>query len=228
VDIYGTENEDYFLLSTSPTWDSIDATGYYDFDVTDFVVNHLSDDVASFILQTSTNTTSTAIGVTFDGALGTRPPQLIISNENQFDWTYLDKLVKWTEDAGLKFEPVWFGSESTGAAMDSRVPYYVFRNTTVEKLNDDGSHTPVFKRNSDPAYGTYCFVMDKNDLATRKQEKAAVPAMMNHIAEYNAANGNKRTVIGVDVANEPAVQRFHGLQIHRVAEPRDVGCARSL
>ncbi|KAJ0415654.1 hypothetical protein BJY00DRAFT_326801 [Aspergillus carlsbadensis] len=223
VDIDGTENEDYFLLSTSPTWDQIDDTGYYDFDVTDFLLNHLSDEVASFILQASTNRTTTAVGATIDGALGARPPQLIISNENAFDWTYLDKLVKWTEDAGLKFEPVWFGSESTGAAMDSRVPYYVFRNMKMEKVNDDGSHTPVFKRNTDPAYGTYWFVMDKNDLTTRKQEKAAVLAMMNHIAEYNAANGDKRTVIGVDVANEPAVQRFHGSKVTAWQNPETWG-----
>lgn len=34
---------------------------------------------------------------------------------------------------------------------------------------------------------------------------------MNHIATYNTANGDKKTLVGVDVANENSVTHIHGV-----------------
>ncbi|KAH8805501.1 hypothetical protein F5884DRAFT_755072 [Xylogone sp. PMI_703] len=210
VDIAGTEGADYFLTSSSPSWDLILSEAYYDFDVSDFVKNHCPGKVATFILQASTNDTGVAVGASMTSAKGTRPPQLVLSDQDRFDWTYVDTLIGWAEDAGIKLEPIWFGSDSTGVTMDSRVPYFAFLNTKNEKVNSDGSHTPAFSKNTDPAYGVYWYFLDKNDLTTRAQEKRAIKEMMNHIASYNSAHGNKKTVIGIDVANEPAIQKFHG------------------
>ncbi|KAL2837558.1 hypothetical protein BJY01DRAFT_251380 [Aspergillus pseudoustus] len=209
VDIAGTNGVDYFLTSASPSYDLVTSKSFYDFDVTDFVQNHCPDMIASFILQAANNGTNVTIGTSLSGAKGEIPPQLILSDQDRFDWTYVDTLIEWTEDADLKLEFVWFGSDSTGVTMDSRVPYFAFLNTKIEELNADGSHSVIFSKNSDPAYGIYWYYLDKNDLTTRAQEKRAITEMMNHVATYNAAHGNKRTVIGVDVANEPSVQRFH-------------------
>jgi hypothetical protein len=209
VDIAGTDGVDYFLTSTSPSYDLVTSKTFYDFDVTDFVKNHCPDKVASFILEAANNGTNDTIGTSLNGAKGAIPPQLVLSDQYRFDWTYVDTLIEWAEEADLKLEFIWFGSDSTGVTMDSRVPYFAFLNTKIEKVNADGSHSVVFAKNSDPAYGIYWYYLDKNDLTTRAQEKRAIKEMMNHVATYNVAHGNKRTVIGVDVANEPSIQRFH-------------------
>ncbi|KAJ4207142.1 hypothetical protein NW767_002393 [Fusarium falciforme] len=228
VDVVGKKDEDYFLASSSPSWDTVLKTGYYDFDVSDFVKNHSPSQVASFILQASTDVKDAAIGASVHGAKGQRPPQLILSTKEAYDWTYLDTMIGWAESAGLKLELVWFGSDSTGVTMDSRVPYYVMQQfTKIEKLQPDGSHTPVFKKNTDPAYGVYWHYMDKNDLDLRKQEKAVIRAMMNHIAEYNRGHGSKSTVIGVVVANEPAIHKFHGSAFEPWRNPKTWGALSS-
>lgn len=210
VNMAGTENKDYFLTSSSPSWDLISGQAFYDFDVSDFVRNHCRGKVASFILQASTNDTGVAVGTSVSGARGVHPPQLVLSDQNHFDWNYVDTLIGWAQAADIKLEIIWFGSDSTGVTMDSRVPYFAFLNTKNEKVNADGSHTPVFSKNTDPAYGVYWYFLDKNDFTMRAQEKRAVKEMMNHIAIYNKEHGNKATVVGVDVANEPAIQKFHG------------------
>ncbi|KAJ9136687.1 hypothetical protein NKR23_g9586 [Pleurostoma richardsiae] len=206
--ISGTQDEDYFLVSSSPSWDPILKSGYYDFDATDFIKNYCPDQIASFILEAEAS--EVEVGASISGAKATRPPQLVISDENRFDWTYVDTLIGWAEDAGVKLEFVWFGSDSTGVTMDHRVPYFPFRNNKNEKVDDDGTHTPLFSKNTALSSGIYWYFLDKNDLTTRQQEKAAIKATMNHVASYNKANGNKTTVIGVDVANEPGVFKYHG------------------
>ncbi|KAJ9148584.1 hypothetical protein NKR23_g4945 [Pleurostoma richardsiae] len=208
VSVTGTLNEDYFLASSSPSWDTLLDVQYYDFDCSDFIANHTTNGVASFILQAATDVNST-VGITFDGATGTHPPQLVLSSESVWDWTYLDKLLGWIEDAGLKCELIWFGTDSTGLTMDSRVPYHVFTHIKDYKIVS-GNVTAAFSKNTSPAYGVYWYFMDKNDFTMRALEKAALKTLFNYIAEYNAKNGDKKTVIGVEVANEPAVARFHG------------------
>jgi hypothetical protein len=222
-DVTGTLGKDYFVASSSPSWDPIRQKAYYDFDVSDFVDNHAPDKVASFILQATASSAGGQVGATIDGAKGAIPPQLVLSDKNSFDWTYLDKVIGWAEDAGIKFEPVWFGADTVSVTMDNRVPYYVMLNTKVEKLNADGSHSPAFSKNADPAYGVYWYLLDKNDLTTRAQEKAALKAMMNHIAAYDKKTGNKHTVVGVDTSNEPGVRLFHGAAIKVWHNPKTWG-----
>lgn len=68
-------------------------------------------------------------------------------------------------------------------------------------------------KNAGAAYGVYWYLADKNDFSLRALEKTAVKNMMNHVAAYNTANGDKKTVIGVDVNNEghvTAIQKGTG------------------
>lgn len=207
-DITGTNNTDYFQ-SVSPSFDKLRDVAYYDIDVTDYIKDHSPDQIASFVIapQESADVTNAAW---IDGALGTHPPQLFLSSVDYYDWGRLDKLLSWALEYNIKFEIVWFGSDSTGISTDTRVPYYPFLNNKVSQVNDDGSISVVFSKRTDNSTGLYWYLLDKNDLTTRAQEKQAIKTMMNHIASWDDDNGNTHVVVGVDVSNENGVEKFHG------------------
>ncbi|KAH9205231.1 hypothetical protein DL95DRAFT_492238 [Leptodontidium sp. 2 PMI_412] len=202
VDISGVNGSSYWHASSSPSWDPILQASYYDLDASDYIINHCSDKIASFILQAQVNETSFVNGATIQGASGAKPPTLWLSSTQSWDYTYLEKLIGWTEDAALKLELIWFGSDSSGATIDRRVPYFVYKHILVEKMQADGTVVPLMVKNAGAAYGVYWYLADKNDFSLRALEKTAVKNMMNHVAAYNTANGDKKTVIGVDVNNE--------------------------
>lgn len=53
--------------------------------------------------------------------------------------------------------------------------------------------------------------MDKNDLDLRALEKKAIKALMDHVYEYDKATGGKKTLIGMDIANENSVTHIHAV-----------------
>jgi hypothetical protein len=203
---YTVLGEGIYDLGTTPEYDPINKKQYYDFDVTDFINRYcLENKVASFMLRTDR---STETSIRIDGVNGeTLAPQLIVSDGNEYDWTWLDQAIGFAEEFGLKFEVLWFGTDTVSISMDGRVPYYVHRNY---QKSLDSSGAPFFKKNADPVYGVYYYLMCKNDLQLRKKEREVVQTLFNHIAEYNEQHGDKKTVIGCQVANEPAVGRLHG------------------
>ncbi|CAK7201787.1 hypothetical protein SEUCBS139899_004502 [Sporothrix eucalyptigena] len=209
VDVTGTLNGDYFVASSSPSWDLLQGVQYYDFDCSDFIKNHTTDGIASFVLQAQINATS-MVGITMDSSRGTHPPQLVLSSKSTWDWTYLDKLLGWIEAAGLKCELIWFGTETTGTTMDTRVPYHVFTHTKNYEVASNGTVSAVMLKSTEPMYGVYWYYMDKNDLTLRALEKSALKTLFNYIGARDTANGSPKTVIGVEVANEPAFARFYG------------------
>jgi hypothetical protein len=211
IDISGDNGTNYWLTAVSPSWDPINMINFYDFDASDFIINHCPDRIASFIFQPQVNITTSANGATLDGAKGTYPPQLTVSSVNSWDYTRLDNLVGWAQDAGIKFEIIWFGSDSTSETQDTRVPYFVFRHVLVEKVQSDGTVVPALLKDLSWGSGLYTYLSDKNDLTLRALEKAAIKAMMNHIAKWDAANGNLKTVVGVDVGNENSVTHIQGI-----------------
>lgn len=211
VQLSGKNNTDYWLSSSSPSWDPIHEVSYYDFDASDFITNHCPDRIASFIFQSQVNDTSLTNAATLDGAKGAAPPQLFVSSTSSWDWSYIDKVLGWAEAASIKLEFVWFGSDSTSTTADGRVPYWVFRHPLVEKIQSDGTVVPVMLKNQGGGYGVYWYLADKNDLTLRAFEKKAIKALMNHVYTYNKANGNKKTLIGFDVANENSVTHIKGV-----------------
>jgi hypothetical protein len=157
------------------------------------------------------NDTTLINGATLDGTNGVLPPQIWLSSTEGWDFNYTDKIIGSAAVAGLKLEFVWFGSDSTSATQDSRVPYFVYNHTLVEKVQSDGTIIPVMLKSTGWGYGTYAYLTDKNDLKLRALEKNVVKTLMDHVANYNDANGNERTVIGFDVANENSVTHIHGV-----------------
>ncbi|KAH8674250.1 hypothetical protein BX600DRAFT_433837 [Xylariales sp. PMI_506] len=204
-----TGDSDYWLASSSPAWDPILNVSYYDFDASDFIINHCPSKTASFILQPQINETSLVNGASIAGALSTKPPTLWVSSMTSWNYSYVDTLLGWAEDADIKLEILWFGSDSSGATMDNRVPYFVYKLfTLVEKIQTDGTVVPMMVKNHGSAYGVYWYLSDKNDFSLRTLEKTVLKNVMNHIAEYNTANGDKKILIGVDVCNECLVDKI--------------------
>jgi hypothetical protein len=184
-------------LGTMPAWDPADKVHYYDFDVTEFVnIRYRENKKASFVFK--------------PGAEAGRSPELIISRKDVFDWTWVDKILYWAEDADIKLEILWFGSDTCSVSIDRRVPFYVFHDCQ-NALKRDGS--PFFEKcPADDIMGVYWYLLCKNDPLLREYEHKALNALFNHIAEY--ARGRKKTVIGCQVSNEPAVGKLHGSGIY--------------
>ncbi|KRE69734.1 CBM96 family carbohydrate-binding protein [Paenibacillus sp. Soil750] len=203
-------------VTKSPSYDLVKDVFYYDFNVTEFINSYcLGDKKASFILQSETSNPQDGQTIQIDGADGAHPPQLILSIDQVYDWDYLDKVIGWAEDAGLKLEILWFGTDTCSLSIDNRVPYYVFHQYQ-KALTDkaDGRQLlediPFFRKNKDPMYGVYHHLMCKNDPSLRERESTVVKAMFDHIADYNVKHGYQNTVIGCQVSNEPAVSLLHG------------------
>jgi hypothetical protein len=198
-------------VSSSLSWDPITSAAFYDFDASDFIINNCPDRIASFVFQSQVNDTTLTNGATLDGANGVLPPQVCLSSTDSWDFNYTDKVIGWAAAAGIKLEFIWFGSDSTSQTQDSRVPYFVFNHTLVEKVQSDDTIIPVMLKTSGWGYGTYGYLTDKNDLNLRALEKKAIKTLMNHVADYNDATGDEKTVIGFDVANENSVTHIHGV-----------------
>jgi|GEM_PF-2267350 len=201
---YNITGSGYYDLGLTPSYDPVNQVGFYDFDVTDFLKNHCyGDKKASFILRADT---SNSVGVSIDSALRERPPQLVISRADVWDYTWVDKVIGWAEAANLKLELLWFGSDTTKECMDHRVPYYVIRNYQ-KQIHPDGRIDLQYKQPLDTTY-VYVFRMCKNDTNLRAMEYTALKNLFNHVAVYNSSHGNKKTVVGCQITNEP-ICGFH-------------------
>ncbi len=169
-------------LGTTESWDAVNkANVNYDIDVTDFVNNNSG--TLHFAIASDNDITCTA--------------QLVLSRDDVYDWSYLDKMIDFATEAGVKYEVLWFAIDTCQQSADSRLPYYVLNNYQ-KTLREDG--TPIRQRGTD-----YGFLMCKNDKDLRVKEQEVLEAMFNHIAEYD----KNHTVVGCQLTNEPATARMH-------------------
>jgi hypothetical protein len=196
--LYGVDG-DVYDLGTTPSWDPVDKPHYYDFDVTKFVnTRRQKNKRLSFAFKSGTDTE--------------RPPELFISRKDVFDWTWVDKILHWTEDADIKLEILWFGSDTCSVSADHRIPFYVFHDCQLARKRDG---SPFFeKRPAEDIVGCYYYLLCKNDPLLREYEQKALNTLFNHIAEYDATQGGRKTVIGCQVSNEPAIGRLHGSGVY--------------
>lgn len=207
---YEVKGEGVHEAAISPSYDLVKKLFYYDFDVTEFVKNYCgADKKASFIFQSATpEDKGPEVPVVMDGKADLHAPELLISSKDRYDWSYLDKIISYAEEAGIKLEVLWFGTETCSLSIDMRVPFYVFHNYQKSMVNDT---KPFLEKASTPSTtGVYRYLMCKNDFELREKEHEVVKAMFDHIAQYNEKTGGQKTVIGCEVANEPAVGMVHG------------------
>lgn len=178
-------------LGTLPSWNEITKTGSYDFDVTDFVNN--ADGTVGFVLTGCDNITFT--------------PTLILSRDDVYDWSYVDRMIDNSAKYGLKLEILWFAIDTCQQTAESRVPWYVINNYQ-KTLRED--KTPIRQGDN----GGFTYLMCKNDKLLRVKEQEVLETLFNHIAKYDSQNGNKHTVVGCQLTNEPATARTHNGDDH--------------
>ena len=201
---YNISGSGYYDLGATPSYDPVNQMGFYDIDVTDFLKNYCyGDKKASFILRADT---SNSVGVIMDGVTGTYSPRLVISRSDVWDYTWVDKVIGWAEAANLKLELLWFGSDTTKECDEHRVPYYVIRNYQ-KQMHPDGAVDLQYKVPLDTLC-VYAWRMCKNDANLRAREHTALKNLFNHVADFNSAHGNKKTVVGCQLTNEP-ITGFH-------------------
>ncbi len=193
---------------TSPDWNPVTAAhlentndgsnGYFDFNVADIVNAHKNDGQVTLAVLCENESSVDIYGA---GSEGNNRPLLKLSRDDVYDWTYLDKLLDNAYEAGVKFELLWFATDTCQQSHEVRVPYYVHENYQ-KSLKSDG--TPARRLGSDNI-----FLMCKNDPQLRAKEKEVLETVFDHIAEYDSKKGYDHVVIGCQVANETAVGRLH-------------------
>ncbi|MCD8237398.1 MAG: DUF4978 domain-containing protein [Prevotellaceae bacterium] len=122
--------------------------------------------------------------------------------KGKFSWTILDKYMNWCKKYNLRMELLWFSWSSGGRVQylwnyggrkEPRTPDYVCSiNGTSEynMLRDEWEYS-----------------LDWRDMNLCERERVVLSEVMNHIAQWDEANGNPHTVIGVQLGNEA---RGHG------------------
>ncbi|WP_144268131.1 DUF4978 domain-containing protein [Demequina sp. NBRC 110055] len=207
--ITGEEGIDYVDLGGTPSWDPIDQVHVYDFDVTDFLndIAYPQGKLASFMLVADG---SNSVGVSIDGAGASVSPKLVISRADVWDYSWVDKMVGWAESAEMKMEILWLGSQIVKVTADNSTPYYVIRNYEKAQAKDGSTLVkkgggPDVRKNT-----TYMYMMSLDDPQLRELEYTALQSVFDHIAQYDDAHGNKHTVIGAQLVNEPGAAIFGG------------------
>ena len=122
--------------------------------------------------------------------------------KDRFDWTILDEYLGYVNKHNIKMELLWFSQNHVGSVgvlqtigdrRLLRVPDYVL--SSPAQGSPTTSEYNIRRDISDR-------VMDMADNRLKERETYVLGRIMNHIAEWDAANGSKHTVIGVQVGNE--------------------------
>jgi len=133
------------------------------------------------------------------------PPVLRVSRSNVYDWSILDEAIQDVQEAGMKMELLWFGSDGTNLSADNRIPAYVlynYQNTVTADGQSVVRKTPAAQWKGGEVYTYY---LDKCDLDLREKEKNVLKDLFDHIAELDRRHGCPRTVVGCQVNNETNV-----------------------
>lgn len=116
--------------------------------------------------------------------------------DNVFDFTYLDKLLTFTNKYKLKLEILWFGSNMCGDTHSYSVPEYILCDgKTYPKF--DAIRTGEFWS----YYGMMWFLDFSNDNLIAR-EGAAITKTLNHVYDFDQANGQTHPVVAFQVLNE--------------------------
>lgn len=119
--------------------------------------------------------------------------------QDVFNFTYIDKMLSFANEYNLKLEFLWFGTNMCGDTHSYTVPNYILK---------DGKTYPKFDALRTGEFWNYYGIMwfldfDNPNLIAR--ETNAVNKMMEHIYEYDSTHGARKTVIGIQVLNEPDI-----------------------
>jgi hypothetical protein len=123
--------------------------------------------------------------------------------KNKFNWTILDEYLALANKYNLKVELLWFSQNSGGHVqwlgdesnpVHLRTPDYVLYSP-APKSKATTSEFTIRRDMSD-------YSLDLNDTRLKERETFVLGSVMNHVARWDASNGSKHPVIGVQIGNE--------------------------
>lgn len=121
----------------------------------------------------------------------------------------VDKYIEYCNRYDLKLEILWFGSYMCGYSVRGYIPDYVVNNThTYPELNPAAGFNGWL--------GKHYFLTPNTDALVDRESKA-LEYMMDAVWEYDRRHEGKRTVVGIQVENEPDMlatrhNEAHGFQ----------------
>ncbi len=112
-----------------------------------------------------------------------------------YDMSLVYKYIEYCEKYKMKLELLWYGSYMCGYTVEGYVPDYVVKDSnTYPELNPSAAYQGWLGKQ-------YYLVPNTPELVER--EAAAISEMMKAIYEYDKSHGERHTVIGVQIENEP-------------------------
>jgi lysophospholipase L1-like esterase len=130
--------------------------------------------------------------------------------KDKFDWSILDEYLGLANKYHLKMELLWFGQNSGGHVQwlgrsaiypsHLRTPDYVLYSPAPDSHATTSDYA-IRRDISD-------YTLDLADNRLKARETYVLSRVMAHVALWDAANGSKHTVIGVQLDNE--VRSIHG------------------
>lgn len=130
--------------------------------------------------------------------------------KNHFDWRRLDQYLSWCKKYGVKMEILWFSWSSGG-----RVQWYWYYNGHNQLRTPDYVCSADGKSEFNMLRNTWEYSLDWRDANLRNRDNYVLGKIMEHVALWDANNGNPHTVVGVQLGNEA---RAHGGNTATAAE----------
>ncbi|WP_343084900.1 CBM96 family carbohydrate-binding protein [Blautia producta] len=212
---YEVKGDDVELVAQTDDSDKMNSQNFYDFNIVDYIKQSdwAKDGTISFVIRESTEGKKTPIKLgdyddnNYEGSSGVvdARAQFVYSDADSYDFTYLDNAIDYAKNAGMKFEVLWFGTDTCSISTSKRIPVHALMNYQ-KTLDDDEARTPIgYKSGYNSITGVYNYLMCKNDEGLREKEANALRATFEHIK----SRGDD-VVIGCQVSNEPGVGLLHG------------------
>lgn len=118
----------------------------------------------------------------------------------------IDAYIGYCEKYGLKLELLWFGSYMCGYSVAGYLPDYVLQDKkTYPELNASAAFEGWL--------GTHYYLVP-NSPKLMEREKSALAYAMNAINKYDKQHGGKKTVVGMQIENEPDMLATRHNQAH--------------
>lgn len=114
-----------------------------------------------------------------------------------FDWQILDKFMTWCMKYNIRMELLWFSWSSGG-----RVQYLWNWNGRTQLRTPDYVCSLDGHSDYNMLHSSMEYSLDWRDTRLRDREAYVVGQMMEHIAVWEANNGQPHTVIGIQLGNE--------------------------
>ncbi len=112
-----------------------------------------------------------------------------------YDFTLVDKLLKLTNDFGLKCEFLWFSTNMCGDGHGFCVPSYI--------IDDPENYPRLSAENTyySNMYGDIFYLVLNNPLLMER-ESLVLTALMEHVDNWNKNNDSLNPLIGIQIHNE--------------------------